>query len=270
MTSPSRGPGPTADTFIPDRFRNRLCIVTGAESGIGKATATRFAREGAEVYGFGLDATQGRAWQDEMRANGIQVEFLEVDVSNSAAVQQGISQVVRGARRIGVLVNNAAMFDFHRMEDLDEQRWDRVMEVNVKSVFLMSKCSLPHMREHGGSIINVASVHALATMDSVPVYAASKGAVLALSRQMAIDCIQDGIRVNSVVVGGVETSMSAKHALALGRSPDDLGYIKDPRVLGRTADPAEIAAGITYLASPDASFVVGGAFVIDGGATARL
>lgn len=270
MTSHPKGQGPTADTFIPDRFRNRLCIVTGAESGIGKATATRFAREGAEVYGFGLDGTQGRAWQNEMRASGIAVEFLEVDVSDDAAVQQGVSRVVRGSRRIGIVVNNAAMFDFRPMEDLDEQRWDRVMAVNVKSVFLMSKHSLPHMREEGGSIINVASVHALATMASVPVYAASKGAVMALSRQMAIDCIQDGIRVNSVVVGGVETNMSAAHALALGNSPDDLGYVKDPRVLGRTADPAEIAAGITYLASPDASFVVGTAFVIDGGATARL
>jgi NAD(P)-dependent dehydrogenase (short-subunit alcohol dehydrogenase family) len=126
------------------------------------------------------------------------------------------------------------------------------------------------MKIDGGAIVNVASVHAFATMDSVPAYAASKGAIVALSRQMAIDYITDGIRVNSVVVGGVKTQMSLQHAASLGQSLDDLGFVEDRKKLGRTAQPEEIAAGITYLASEDASFVVGSAFLIDGGLTADL
>jgi len=239
--------------IIPNRFLGKVCIVTGAESGIGNATATRFAEEGAEVYGLGLDKAQGEAWQADQQSKGNKVLFLQVDVSNHDAVKKVIDQIAKSSTRIDVLVNNAAIFDYHKVEDLPEDVWDKVK-----------------MRANGGSITNIASVHAFATMDSVPVYAASKGAVVALSRQMAIDYIQDGIRVNSVVVGGVNTAMSRKHAASVGKSLDELGFVQDPKVLGRTADPKEIAAGITYLASDDASFVVGSAFLIDGGLTANL
>ncbi|MBM3690617.1 MAG: SDR family oxidoreductase [Actinobacteria bacterium] len=256
--------------IIPNRFLGKVCIVTGAESGIGNATATRFAEEGAEVYGLGLDKAQGEAWQADQQSKGNKVLFLQVDVSNHDAVKKVIDQIAKSSTRIDVLVNNAAIFDYHKVEDLPEDVWDKVMAVNVKSIYLTSKYCIPHMRANGGSITNIASVHAFATMDSVPVYAASKGAVVALSRQMAIDYIQDGIRVNSVVVGGVNTAMSRKHAASVGKSLDELGFVQDPKVLGRTADPKEIAAGITYLASDDASFVVGSAFLIDGGLTANL
>lgn len=255
---------------IPNRFEGKVCIVTGAESGIGNATATRFAEEGAQVYGLGLDNAQGEAWQVEQLAKGHKVLFIPTDVSNHEAVKKAMNQISNSHNRIDVLVNNAAIFDYHKVEDLTEDTWDKVMAVNVKSIYLTSKYCIPHMKIHGGSIINIASVHAFATMDSVPVYAASKGAVVSLSRQMAIDYIKDGIRVNSVVVGGVNTAMSRKHASSVGKSLDDLGFVQDPKVLGRTADPKEIAAGITYLASDDASFVVGSPFLIDGGLTANL
>lgn len=256
--------------IIPNRFSGKVCIVTGAESGIGNATATRFAEEGAQVFGFGLDKSQGDLWQAEQQAKGNKVTFLEVDVSIHNAVKEAVEKIAESHQHIDILVNNAGIFDYHKIEDLTEEIWDRVMAVNVKAMYLTSKYCIPLMRPNGGSIINVASVHAFATMDSVPVYAASKGAVVALSRQMAIDYIQDGIRVNSVVVGGVKTAMSLKHATSIGKSLDDLGFVEDPRALGRTADPKEIAAGITYLASSDASFVVGSAFLIDGGLTADL
>lgn len=256
--------------IIPNRFLGKNCVITGAESGIGNATATRFAAEGAQVFGLGLDDTQGQVWQEEQQANGAKVTFFKVDVSNSEQVKQAIAKIVAVVGQIDVLVNNAGIFDYHKVEDLAEETWDRVMAVNVKAMYLTSKYCIPHMKKHGGSIINIASVHAFATMDSVPVYAASKGAVVSLSRQMAIDYIQDGIRVNSVVVGGVNTAMSIRHATSIGKSLDDLGFIEDPKVLGRVADPSEIAAGITYLASHDASFVVGSAFLIDGGLTADL
>jgi NAD(P)-dependent dehydrogenase (short-subunit alcohol dehydrogenase family) len=256
--------------MIPNRFQGKVCIVTGAESGIGNATATRFAEEGAHVIGLGLNESRGQDWQSEQEAQGHSVSFARVDVSNHDAVAQAIEKIAATHSRIDVLVNNAAVFDYHKVEDVTDDVWDRVMAVNVKSIYLTSKYSIPHMRPHGGAIVNVASVHAFATMDSVPVYAASKGAVVSLSRQMAIDYIGDGIRVNSVVVGGVNTEMARSHATALGMSLDEMGFVSDARTLGRTGEPEEIAAGITYLASDDASFVVGSAFLIDGGLTANL
>jgi dihydroanticapsin dehydrogenase len=256
--------------IIPNRFADKICIVTGAESGIGNATATRFAEEGAQVFGFGLDQEQGLAWQQTQQSKNHKVTFLKVDVSKGNEVKNAIDQIVKLHNKIDILVNNAGVFDYHKVEDLTEDVWDHVMAVNVKSIYLTSKFCIPNMRPHGGSIINIASVHAFLTMDSVPVYAASKGAVVSLSRQMAIDYIQDGIRVNSVVVGGVKTAMSLKHATATGKSLSDLGFVEDHRSLGRTADPKEIAAGITYLASDDASFVVGSAFLIDGGLLSRI
>jgi NAD(P)-dependent dehydrogenase (short-subunit alcohol dehydrogenase family) len=256
--------------MIPNRFLGKVCIVTGAESGIGRATATRFAEEGAHVIGLGLNESRGQDWQAEQEAGGRRVSFVAVDVSNHEAVKQAVENVVASHPRIDVLVNNAAVFDYHKVEDVTDDIWDRVMAVNVKSIYLTSKYCIPHMRPHGGAIVNVASVHAFATMESVPVYAASKGAVVSLSRQMAIDYIKDGIRVNSVVVGGVDTEMARSHAEALGTSLDGMGLVSDVNTLGRTAQPEEIAAGITYLASDDASFVVGSPFLIDGGLTANL
>lgn len=256
--------------MIPNRFLGKVCIVTGAESGIGRATATRFAEEGAHVIGFGLNESRGQDWQVEQEAVGHRVSFATVDVSNHDAVRQAVEKVVASHPRIDVLVNNAAVFDYHKVEDVTDDIWDRVMAVNVKSIYLTSKYCIPHMRPHGGAIVNVASVHAFATMECVPVYAASKGAVVSLSRQMAIDYIKDGIRVNSVVVGGVDTEMARSHAEALGTSLDGMGLVSDVNTLGRTAQPEEIAAGITYLASDDASFVVGSPFLIDGGLTASL
>jgi len=256
--------------LIPNRFKGKTCIVTGAESGIGKSTALRFAEEGANVVGFGLDSAAGESWTAEARNRGLLADFKRVDVSNSSEVAAAISEVGAKYKSIDVVVNNAAIFNHKKLHELDEATWDRVMAVNVKGAFLVSKSAIPFMRKNGGSIVNVASVHAFATMDAVPAYAASKGAVVSLSRQMAIDYIADGIRVNSVVVGGVKTNMSLQHAAAIGMSLDDLGFVEDPKVLGRTAHPDEIAAGILYLASEDASFVVGSAFLIDGGLTADL
>lgn len=256
--------------LVPNRFRGRTCVVTGSESGIGKCTALRFAEEGANVVGLGLDLAAGENWTSQARERGLIAEFKRVDVSNNSEVVSAISEIGSKYQSIDVVVNNAAIFNHKKLHELEESMWDRVMAVNVKGAFLVSKASIPFMQEKGGAIINVASVHAFATMDAVPAYAASKGAVVSLSRQMAIDYISDGIRVNSVVVGGVKTNMSLQHAAEIGKSLDDLGFVEDPKVLGRTANPEEIAAGILYLASEDASFVVGSAFLIDGGLTANL
>lgn len=257
---------PSKATFIPNRFDKKVVIVTGAESGIGKATATRFAQEGAIVYGLGLRAEIGEAWVKEMTGSGLNVNFKVCDLRNSAVIAETVNGIGEANNGIDVVINNAGTFLFSTVDETTEAEWDNVLDTNLKGVFLVSKYAIPFLRKRGGgSIINIASVHAYATMQKVAAYAASKGAVVALSRQMAIDYTKDKIRVNSVVVGGVDTEMSTAHALAIGKTLDDLGFESDETKLGRAAQPHEIAAGITFLASSDASFVIGAPFIIDGG-----
>lgn len=256
--------------FVPKRFLDKVIIVTGAESGIGKATASRFVQEGATVYGIGLRAELGEHWLAETESYAGKAFFMKCDVSSALQVSDSINEIGAKHGHIDVLVNNAGKFFYGDITETSESDWDLILATNLKSMFLTSKYTIPFMKKSGGSIINIASVHAFATMEKVPAYAASKGAVVALSRQMAIDFIKDGIRVNSVVVGGVNTDMSVKHALSTGRTLDDLGFVLDDHVLGRAAAPEELAAGITFLASDDASFVVGAPFLIDGGLTANL
>lgn len=256
--------------YLPDRFNGRIVIVTGAESGIGKATATRFALEGATVYGLGLRQELGNDWTHSIEGYGVSAKFLTCDVTNSSSVSATIEAIGSEHGQIDVLVNNAGKFLYGDLTETSESDWDQILATNLKSVYLTSKFSIPFMKRNGGAIVNIASVHAFATMEKVPAYAASKGAVVALSRQMAIDFIKDRIRVNSVVVGGVDTDMSRLHALSTGRTLDDLGYVLDDNVLGRAAKPEEIAAAITFLASADASFLVGTPLLVDGGLTADL
>ncbi len=256
--------------FIPERFLGKVIIVTGAESGIGKATASRFVQEGATVYGFGLRTELGEQWVTATQSYAGKAYFFKCDVSDAKQVSDLIDKIGVKHDRIDVLVNNAGKFLYGDVTETSESDWDLILAINLKSMFLTSKYAIPFMKKAGGSIINIASVHAFATGEKVSAYAASKGAVVALSRQMAIDFIKDGIRVNSVVVGGVNTDMSVKHALSTGKTLADLGFVLDSGVLGRVAAPEELAAGITFLASDDASFVVGAPFLIDGGLTADL
>jgi NAD(P)-dependent dehydrogenase (short-subunit alcohol dehydrogenase family) len=155
------------------------------------------------------------------------------------------------------------------VHDTPEDTWDRVMAVNVKSVFLMSRAVIPHLKAGGGgAIVNISSVHALATVPRLAAYAASKGAVLSLSRQMALDYADDGIRVNAVIVGGVDTEMSAQHGAAMAR--DGVTVSPGTGAIGRTAQPDEVARAVAFLASPESSFLTGAPLIADGGMLARL
>jgi 2-keto-3-deoxy-L-fuconate dehydrogenase len=241
----------------------RVAIVTGGARGIGAAIAAELRSRGMTVVTLDIRALDGA----ENGAGGL--EHLVADVSDSAAVSEAVRRTIDAHGRIDVLVNNAGIIDVHSVHDTPEDVWDRVLAVNLTSVYLMSRAVIPHLRDSGGgSIVNVTSAHALATVPRAAAYAASKGAILSLSRQMALDYFDEGIRVNALVVGSVDTDMSTAHGAALAR--DGIRTADPTGEIGRMGTAAEIAKAAAFLTSPDASFVTGSPFIVDGGLLARL
>jgi NAD(P)-dependent dehydrogenase (short-subunit alcohol dehydrogenase family) len=238
-----------------------VALVTGGARGIGAAVARALGQAGLAV------ATVDVLAADPGPAGGRM--HVIADVSVAAEAEAAVRATTDRFGRIDVLVNNAAILDSHAVHDTPEETWDRVMAVNVKSVFLMSRAVIPQLRAAGGgSIINISSVHAMATVPRLAAYAASKGAVISLSRQMALDYADEGIRVNAVVTGSVDTAMGAEHGAAMARAG-----IAPPAVtgaVGRAADPEEVAAAVAFLASSQASFITGAPIIVDGGMLARL
>ena len=239
----------------------RAAIVTGAARGIGAATASVLEDAGFRVATF--DVLPAPAADSDHRAHFV------VDVSNSSQVSASVTAAVRRFGRLDVLVNNAGILRVHAVDDTPEDVWDRVLAVNVKSVFLMSQAAIPHLRAAGGgSIVNVASVHAFASVPRAAAYAASKGAVVSLTRQMALDYYDDGIRVNAVLPGSIDTEMSTQHGAAMAR--DGVAVSTAPGAIARTARPEEVARVIAFLCSDQASFMTGAPVAVDGGMLARL
>ncbi len=248
------------------RLDERVALITGAASGIGAATATRFAAEGARIAGLDVAKPGEDAWAG-VTANAPDAAFLEADVRDSAAVEAAVADVVGRFGRIDVLVNAAGVIGLGPAHLLPIEEFERVVDINLKGSFIVAKHVLPGMLErHSGSIIHVASVEGLVGLGGHVAYNASKGGVVLMTKSMAIDYSPEGIRVNCICPGGVETPMTAmvntEELKALG---DELRKI---HLLGRFAQPEEIAASALFLASDDASFVTGSSLVVDGGYTA--
>ena len=236
------------------RFKDKVCIVTGGGSGIGKATCQRFAAEGGKVLVVDLNPEHGNSAVKEITSAGGQAAFALCDVSNSQQVQAAVKQAVDRWGKIDILVNNAAMMTFLPVVQLSEEAWDKVLAVNLKSVFMFCKYSIPHMPPHS-AIVNTSSVHAHETEAGVSPYAASKGGMEAFMRGLALELEGKKIRVNCVAPGAVNTPM-------LWNNPN----VKDgkEKVQGAIGQPSDLAATICFLASEDARFVNGTTLIVDG------
>jgi len=251
---------------------SRVALVTGAARGIGRATALRFAAEGVRVVVSDRDAGGLEETAALVRAAGGDAFAHPADVGQSADCRALVEAAAEWGGGLHVVANVAGIGQFaSTVETLEEDEWDRVLAINLKSVYLISRYAIPHLRRAGGGVIlNVASPHAFATTEGVAAYAASKGGVVALSRQMAIDLARDGIRVLSVVPGAVDTPMLRSHAERQNTSLEALGFHSDPHSIGRIGSPEELANALVWLASAEASFFNAAPIIVDGGLLARL
>ena len=249
------------------RFEGKSVIVTGAGSGIGRATALAFAAEGARLILSDVTESSGQATVAAAQKLGAEAEFIQADVARAADCAAMVDRAVTRFGRLDIAFNNAGInIGAAPIAEIDEAQWHRIVAINLTGVFLCMKYEIAAMkRTGGGAIINTASVGGLIGTAGVTAYCATKHGVVGLTKSAALDHIRDGIRINAVCPGGTRTAMLAE-------------WFKDPEVeraalagtpIGRMADPEEIARSVLFLASDDSSFMVGHALVADGGLTAQ-
>ncbi|HXP15464.1 MAG TPA: SDR family oxidoreductase [Terriglobales bacterium] len=251
------------------KLQGKVALITGAASGIGRATAFLFAREGAAVVMTDVNEADGQDVAAEITHQGGCAIFEPGDVTRVADCRRVIKRTVAEFGGLHILFNNAGIIRRASVVELSEADWDRVMAVNVKAIFLMCREVVAIMASAGGgSIINMASGWGLAGGPRAAVYCASKGAVVLLTKAMAVDHGPQGIRVNCICPGDTDTAMLRSEAQQLGEPGDRFLAEAAKRPLGRVGRPEEIAQAALYLASEGASFVTGTALVVDGGGLA--
>ena len=254
---------------ITGRVARKVTLITGAASGIGRATALLFAREGAELVLADVNADAGQRVVDQITKSGGRAFFEGIDVTRAADCQRLVERAIREFGRIDILFNNAGIIRRATVLDLSEDDWDRVMAVNVKSIYLLSREVIPHMQKaRGGTIINTSSGWGVTGGAKAAVYCASKGAVVLLTKAMAVDHGPQKIRVNCICPGDTDTSMLREEAWQLADENSRFLAEAAKRPLGRVGTPEEIAQAALYLASDASSFVTGTALVVDGGGLA--
>jgi len=254
-------------------LQGTVSVVAGGSSGIGRAAVERLAEHGSAVEFVSVDAAGVADVERELRAVGYDVRGSLVDTSDDDQVRQFMAGVAERHHRLDVLVNSVGIQRYGTVETTSVETWNEVLNVNLRSVFLMAKYAVPLMREHGhGAIVNISSAQATASQQNVVAYTASKGAIVAMTRAMAVDYAHEGIRVNSVCPGSVDTPMLRDAAASV--DPDNPGRVIGEwgaaHPIGRVGQPGEIADVILFLASSMSSFVTGADLRVDGGVLASV
>lgn len=251
------------------RLKGKVAIITGGTSGIGSATARRFAVEGAAVAVIGRNVERGEEVVRDIEAGGREALFIRCDVRKANDCRNAVEKTLERFGRIDVLFNNAGVFHPKTVPDCTEEEWDETIDSSLKGAFLMSKFALPSMIEQGsGSIIHTSSGWGIQGGDKAASYCAAKGGLIVMAKAMAIDHGAQGIRVNCVCPGDVMTPMLPDDAGKRDMSWDDYMAGAANRPLGRVGTVEEIADAVLFLASDEASFVTGTALVVDGGGVA--
>jgi NAD(P)-dependent dehydrogenase (short-subunit alcohol dehydrogenase family) len=252
------------------RLENRIAVVTGAGKGIGWGIATVLSKEGAKVVVVDWDEIAGARTAEEIRRSGGDAIFVKCDVSNEDQVKAMVRMAIDKYGRIDVLVNNAGVGVYKPVLEATSQDWDYCLSVNLKGVFLCSKYVIPHMQAVGkGAIVNISSVHAHATVNGVAPYAASKGGITALTRNMAID-YGPAIRVNAIAPGWVLTPLIQSIFDGYDDPAEQQRLVEQRQVMKRIGRPEDVGQAAAFLASDEASFITGTQLFVDGGLTAQL
>ncbi len=248
------------------RFNGKVAFVTGAASGIGLASVARLATEGARVLASDINAELLTQETARLRGEGLQIHSRVLDVTDEADCRAAVEECVAQFGKLDILCNVAGMVLTKNFLDVTGEEWDRVMSVNTRSVFVLCQAAMPHLLESGGNIVNISSAAGLQGLPYNSAYCASKGAVLLLSKSLAVEFASRGVRVNAICPGAVDTPLVKN--IQIPEGADMALYGRMFPLTGYYAQPEEIAGAVAYLASHEAKFVTGSALVIDGGQTA--
>jgi len=250
------------------KLEGRVALVTGGGSGIGAETARRMAREGAIVYCGDIRAAAAQAIASEI---GGEARAVAIDVTDGASVKAAVETIVTERGHIDIVVNNAGITIVGSIMDLSEEQWDREIDINLKSIFLVSRAVWPHMVQQGGGVIlNTASIAGITAIPADAAYCASKAGVIMLTKCMAVDGARSKIRVNCVCPGFIDTPMIHGYFADQPDPEAARAYAVRLHPLGRLGEPADIADAFVHLATDDARWVTGTAHVVDGGLLAGL
>ena len=249
------------------RLENKVAFISGGARGMGAAEARIFAQEGAKVVIGDVLDDEGRQTEAAINEVGGECLFVRLDVTSEESWADAVAATIARFGKLNILVNNAGVVARGILEDTTVEEWDRVMDINAKGVFLGTKAAIPELRKvGGGSIINISSISGMVGQaDIQPVYNASKGAVRIFTKSAAVQYASEGIRVNSVHPGPIDTPMAGDRLT----DPDLQREAEATTPMGRTALPEEVAWGVLFLASDESSFMTGSELVIDGGLTAQ-